>query len=147
MTFYKLLIDLSDVNQETKQLYIHKIQSINDNLNYNSDSGFDLFCCKDENINCKSSSNKIDLKVKCKMLNPQGYPTGFYLCPRSSLGKTGIRLSNSLGIIYSRYRGHLLSYVDNISNNNYKIQKNQICFQLLAPTLLPIKIEIVNSLD
>ena len=148
MTYYKLLIDISDVPKDVQQLYINNIESINKNLNRYNDSGFDLFCVEDRKIDCKSISNKINLNVKCSMIDPQGYPVGFFLCPRSSLGSnTPLRLSNNLGIIDSGYRRHLMAVVDNIDYKDYIIQKNQRCFQILAPTLLAIQIEIVNSLD
>tara|TARA_R110000787_G_scaffold270879_1_gene377929 strand:+ start:288 stop:773 length:486 start_codon:yes stop_codon:yes gene_type:complete len=147
MSYYTLKIDISGLPDDLKKIYEEKIESINVNLNKDSDCGFDLYCVSNQDIYSKSTSNKINLNIKCCMVNDNGNSTGYFLCPRSSLGKTGLRLSNSLGIIDSSYRGNILAYVDNISNNNYKIQKYQRCFQILAPTLNPIKIEIVDSLD
>ena len=42
-------------------------------------------------------------------------PCGYYLYPRSSTGsKTPLRLSNSIGVIDSGYRGNLIACFDNI---------------------------------
>ena len=148
MSYYKLLLDISEVPDDIKKTYIEKVKIINNNLNAGSDSGFDLFSIQDQKIDCKSISNKINLKVKCCMLNSLGLSTGFFLCPRSSCGsKTPLRLSNSLGIIDAGYRGNLIAFVDNADYKDYNIKKNDRLFQILAPTLLPIKIEIVDCLN
>tara|TARA_R110002153_G_scaffold209135_1_gene361636 strand:+ start:16 stop:504 length:489 start_codon:yes stop_codon:yes gene_type:complete len=148
MNFYKLLIDISECDEETQHLYIQKIDIHNENLTEHSDSGFDLFCVTDKKINCRSNSNMIDLKVKCKLLNPNDTPSGFYLYPRSSLGsKSTLRLSNSVGIIDSGYRGNLIACVDNIGYCDYSIKKFNKYFQIITPLLLPMRVELVYDFD
>lgn len=72
-------------------------------------------------------------------------PTGFYMYPRSSVSKTPLRLSNSVGIIDAGYRGNLGAFVDNISANNYNVEKGTRLFQICAPNLEPIHVELVSS--
>ena len=72
-------------------------------------------------------------------------PTGFYMYPRSSVSKTPLRLSNSVGIIDAGYRGNLGAFVDNISTNEYNVEKGTRLFQICAPNLEPIHVEIVSS--
>ena len=144
---YKLLIDISECDEDIQKLYQKQIQKINCNLNDNSDSGFDLFCTEDNKIACRSNSNMINLKIKCKLLY-KNKPCGFYLYPRSSLGsKSTLRLSNSVGIIDSSYRGNIIACVDNIGYTDYEIKSGQRYFQICQPTLSPMKIEIVDRLD
>jgi len=54
------------------------------------------------------------------------------LVPRSSMGsKTPLRLSNSIGIIDSGYRGELIAVVDNNSNKDYSITKGDRLVQVV----------------
>jgi dUTP pyrophosphatase len=71
--------------------------------------------------------------------------TGFYMYPRSSVSKTPLRLSNSVGIIDAGYRGNLGAFVDNISANGYNVEKGTRLFQICAPNLEPIHVELVSS--
>lgn len=79
-------------------------------------------------------------------------PSPFYLYARSSIGKTPIRMANSVGIIDSGYRGSIGAYIDNIQrtsdcNSSWTIEKNTRLFQLCSPNLEPIEVEIVDNED
>jgi dUTP pyrophosphatase len=74
------------------------------------------------------------------------YNTGFYMDPRSSISKTSYRLANSRGIIDSGYRGNLIGIFDKVSNPT-PIEKYDRLLQICAPGLVPIFVEIVNSLE
>jgi len=97
---------------------------------YEGDSGLDLFCLEDLVLPPRAYSFKIPLGVCMEAFYPQKQsyhnnhnnrtdqstgcvvrvPTSFYLYPRSSTGsKTPIRLSNSVGVIDSSYRGQLMA--------------------------------------
>ena len=116
--------------------------------------------------------NKLDFKVSCsaQIVTDRGkrFNTGYYMYPRSSLSKTQLRLANSVGIIDAGYRGHLIGMFDvvNIDNNSdsdngvvdYNIQynRNEADFwgrkfdryvQICAPGLVPILIEIVDTME
>ena len=63
-------------------------------------------------------------------------------------GKTPLRMSNSVGIIDSGYRGNLIGLVDNLSNEDYVVKSGTRLFQICSPTLNnPIKLEIVQELS
>ena len=71
----------------------------------------------------------------------------FFLLPRSSLSKTTLRLSNSIGLIDAGYRGTLLAAVDNHGTAPTAVAKNTRLFQISAPDLLPFEdIQIVNEI-
>jgi dUTP pyrophosphatase len=105
--------------------------------------------------------NKVDFKINCsaKMYCDTGkiFNTGFYMYPRSSLSKTKLRLANSVGIIDSGYRGNLIGMFDVVNideqqkqtrekDYDYCAKVNDRLVQICAPGLLPIYVEIVNSL-
>tara|TARA_B110000967_G_scaffold195330_1_gene224725 strand:- start:922 stop:1161 length:240 start_codon:yes stop_codon:yes gene_type:complete len=63
-------------------------------------------------------------------------------------GRTPLRMSNSVGIIDSGYRGHLIGMVDNLSDEDYIVEKGTRLFQVCSPSLNnPIKLSIVQELS
>jgi dUTP pyrophosphatase len=114
------------------------------------DAGFDLFT-PETTVASGLSTQKLDFKVKCSamlVINNKEQPCGFYMYPRSSTGsKTPLRLANSVGIIDSGYRGHLMSFFDNIRSIDYTITKMDKLVQICAPGLVPIIVEIVHKED
>jgi dUTP pyrophosphatase len=70
------------------------------------------------------------------------------LYPRSSISKTNLRLANSVGIIDAGYRGHIMAVFDINNNNNIYVGKAYERYvQICAPGLIPITVEIVNSIE
>lgn len=109
------------------------------------DSGIDLFT--NENIIVNSGETRlINFGIKCEAFDDNGKPTSFYLLPRSSIYKTPIRQSNSIGLIDAPYRGDIMAPVDNIKDYDYIISENTRLFQICAPDTKPIEIEICNEL-
>ena len=134
------------------------------------DAGFDLFAPGTENQlhffgpgwPGKSPVNKLDFKICCAARmhadNGKNFNTGYYMHPRSSLSKTQLRLANSTGIVDAGYRGHLIGMFDvvNIPPNptqtadrvsDYTGNKYDRYLQICAPGLVPIMVEIVDSLS
>lgn len=104
--------------------------------------------------------NKVDFKVKCcaKMFNVvdnKSYFTPFYTYARSSMSKTPLRLANNQGIIDAGYRGNLIGMFDcvyddgNRFNRDYDWYVNEYTriLQICAPGLVPIYVNIVNSIE
>jgi hypothetical protein len=154
--------------EEIVKLYEAKVEEHNKKINESQypDSGFDLFIPFDYSehdlgytINRISSVTfRAPLGVKCSMshFNPtynKSSASGYYLYPRSSIVKTPFRLSNSVGIIDSGYRGEIMAVVDNINAeiNDIKTYLNQYMppmsrmFQICSPTLEPFMVHIVDS--
>ncbi|GAW81040.1 deoxyuridine 5'-triphosphate nucleotidohydrolase [Plasmodium gonderi] len=73
--------------------------------------------------------------------------TSFLLFPRSSISKTPLRLANSIGLIDAGYRGEIIAALDNTSNEEYVIKKNDKLVQLVSFTGEPISFELVDELD
>ena len=111
------------------------------------DAGFDLFCTSNK-VAGKSLGTRLSQQTKAafydsgrKMFN------AYWLLPRSSISKTGLRLANSVGLIDAGYRGTLLAVVDNHADEEKTISNGDRYFQVAAPTLQPWdQIHIVSEI-
>ena len=153
---------------ELVKMYEDKVEEHNQKVSGSQypDSGFDLFIPFDYSEHEYGyTDNRLSpvtfrapLGVKCSMsrfnaVYKKSSATGYYLYPRSSIVKTPFRLSNSVGIIDSGYRGEIMAVVDNIDavNNDIKTCLNKYMppmsrmFQICSPTLEPFMIQIVDS--
>lgn len=175
-TFMYLSIFVDSNDEELKKMYVEAAQKHNKkilNEPHFYDAGFDLFLPKNENnrdVNCWSDEirfydnhrentpiNKIDFKVKCcaKLYsNSKTRYTPFYTYARSSISKTPLRLANNQGIIDAGYRGNLIGMFDCFVNPNdsnkefdWVMEKYSRLLQICAPGLVPIYVNIVNSLE
>ena len=163
-----LKVDSNPNYQELVKVYKEKVEAHNSKVRDSkyADSGFDLMIPFDYSEHKNGyTENRISnvtfrapLGVKCSMSRidstiPLLVPCGYYLYPRSSIVKTPFRLSNSVGIIDSGYRGEIMAVVDNIdsANNDMKacIRKYMTpmtrMFQICSPTLEPFLVEIVDT--
>ncbi len=138
---------------------ILKIKTLNNHGHYNKevekpegDSGIDLFFPNSVRVPRKQSL-LVDFEIQCEMvvelpIDPTHFTnTSFQLVPRSSIWRTPLRQSNSIGIIDAGYRGHLMVPVDNISNEDYIIKSGERLFQIVHPSLEPIKVELVDEVS
>ena len=117
-------------------------------VNFTVDSGLDLYCTEEITIN-PGETKQLDFKIKCEAFDNDGNNNiAYYLYPRSSIGtRTPLRMSNSVGIIDSNYRGNIKATVDNIKNEPYTVHCGDRLFQLCHPLLEPITYSIVNTLS
>ena len=107
---------------------------------HQDDAGLDLFCPEDIIIN-PGQQVAIKLGISCEP------SSSYFLVPRSSISKTPLRMSNSIGIIDKGYRGELIAMVDNIKRLPYEIKKGTRLFQIVSPALIPIQFSLVTELD
>jgi len=135
----------------------HNQQVVNDGY---ADSGFDL-AVPIPMVLQKHWGNKIPLSIHASMWTDcelgmgsgendrdcTAVPQAYYLYPRSSISKTPMRLSNSVGIIDRGYRGELMAVVDVIDHNKIPYELNALDrhFQICHPTLNPFDVVIVHS--
>ena len=164
--YYILNIFLTDdVPNSMRKKYISLMRENNSQFEKGSskyiDAGIDLYCVSDIHIKNGSLSNKIDLGIKCSMVFVSNNkitnetirtPCGYYLYPRSSTGsKTPLRLSNSVGVMDSGYRGNVIACFDNIDYSNqfnqtdYEILVGNRLVQICSPNITyPTVVNIVN---
>ncbi len=109
---------------------------------HDGDAGLDLFVVHEQSIQA-GESTFIHLQISCEHF--EGKP--YLLMPRSSISKTPLRLSNSIGLIDGGYRGEIIAAVDNIKDIAYKVSPGQRLFQLVAMDGSPIHFKIANELS
>jgi len=141
----KYHLKIYTANEELYNKYKLSTMSVKDTIHY--DSGFDIYVPEEQILPGKKKS-VISSQIVCEMTK-YGKPCGFYVYPRSSISKTPLRLANSVGIIDSGYRGHLLGAFDNIQDEEYKVEKESRLLQICAPDLSFFSIDIikVNSVE
>ena len=148
-----LYVKFCQHHPEYQKLYNNKVESMKSSGEFENpyqDSGFDMFI--PQKVVCKAGeTTKIKLGVACAVFTHTqrgDVPTPYYVYPRSSISKTPLRLANSVGIIDSGYRGQLMAKVDNISKEDYIVEKHQRLFQICSGNLMPFtNLKITDSLD
>lgn len=111
---------------------------------HDTDAAADLYAADTVTLLAHSTSNMIRTGVHIGL--PEGWMA--IILPRSSIGaKTGLRLSNSAGVIDSSYRGQLGVLYDNISNSEHTIHAGDRIAQLLVMPSYRFKATVVEALD
>ena len=144
-----LYIYIPSEYQTLRAFYRNRIEDHNAKV-YSShpDAGFDL-ALPNNIVITKPYGNKVPLNIHCAMVSSNNANESYYLYPRSSISKTPIRLSNSVGIIDSGYRGVITAMVDCLNNQNDGIAFNAMerYFQICHRSLGPFKVVLVDTLD
>lgn len=115
-----------------------------------TDSGFDIpLIAKDIELDIQYT---FDLDVFIAATDMEKNPLPCILLPRSSISATPFRLTNSIGLIDSGYRGELKAKVDIVNydtwDKQYQIKNGMRIFQLCQHSCLPWKsIVILDSLN
>lgn len=172
----RLEMNLWCQDDDLKTMYKHHIEKHNNNLSqFHADSGFDLLNPESRQFQPGSLSNKFGLGVKVSLMqhaadyvrDPQNDTSGlqpvlrvqplpYQLLPRSSTGaKTNLRLSNSVGVIDSGYRGELCALVDCFgdvhhsthSADKVRLEKGNRNFQIVAYNGYPIHVNLVEDVS
>ncbi len=126
----------------------------------NENAGFDLFISKDYDGNkllANSEPTLLDLGTSARMVRV--YSDGFeeevhyWLCPRSSIYKTGLVMANSQGVIDRSYRGTLKAPVWVVSRSAFlqtvgdATFEGMRLFQIVAPDMGWIReVRVVGTL-
>ena len=124
-----------------------------------NDAGVDIYFPEDVFFEPKSQV-RVGLGIHCSVIKktvislPSGggstliEPCSFFLLPRSSISKTPLRVSNSIGLIDAGYRGELQAPLDNISEENYLVKEGTRLFQIVNPGLTTFSsINVVDKLS
>ena len=111
---------------------------------HETDAAADLYALETVIVEGNTLGNKIRTGVKIQL--PEGWLA--MILPRSSIGaKTPLRLSNSVGLIDSGYRGELGVLYDNISDSPYAINAGDRIAQLLVMPSHRFQAKVVNILN
>ena len=110
---------------------------------HETDAAADLYAMETTILEGNTLGNKIRTGVKIQL--PEGWLA--MILPRSSMGtKTPLRLSNSVGLIDSGYRGELGVLYDNISDTPYAINAGDRIAQLLVMPSYRFQAKVVDIL-
>tara|TARA_Y100001935_G_C17175710_1_gene442514 strand:+ start:416 stop:853 length:438 start_codon:yes stop_codon:yes gene_type:complete len=130
----KLLI--KPLNNQSKEMYE------NHGHFHDGDAGLDLYVLDD--IVFKPGETKlIKFGIACEPIDGKAY----YLFPRSSISKTPLRMSNSIGLIDGGYRGEIMASCDNIKSFEYEVKKGDRLFQIVACDCSKISFSISINLS
>ena len=111
-------------------------------VNVEGDAGVDLYFPEEITIPAKALGVKVDLKIQAEMvqavnqslinnipkemlsgmLNIEDRHLSYMVVPRSSIIKTPLRMSNSVGIMDAGYRGNYMVPIDNLSDEDFVIE-------------------------
>ena len=127
---------IKTLNETAKSLYS------NHGHFHDGDAGLDLYVLEEITI-LAGETKLLKLGVCCEPSDGKAY----YLFPRSSISKTPLRMSNSIGLIDGGYRGEIMASCDNIKDFDFTIDKGQRLFQLVAVDSSPISYEVVEDLS
>ncbi len=128
-----------------------KIKAFNDSVTYmykhhghfhEGDAGLDLFIPEEITIP-PHETVPLPLSISCESEGNIPY----LMIPRSSISKTPLRMSNSIGLIDGGYRGELTAFCDNISDESYTVKVGQRLFQIVAMDGSPIELTLVDELS
>ena len=109
---------------------------------HDGDAGLDLYVLDD--IVFKPGETKlIKFGISCEPVDGKAY----YLFPRSSISKTPLRMSNSIGLIDGGYRGEIMASCDNIKSFEYEVKKGDRLFQIVACDSSKISYSISTNLS
>jgi dUTP pyrophosphatase len=112
-----------------------------------SDSGFDIPLMAQQ-VNSNETRYSFKLNIKVGALTEQNEPAPCLLVPRSSLSNTPYRLSNSIGLIDSGYRGEVQARVDIISPSEmHTIPFGTRYFQICRHNFLPWKSVVIVQFE
>jgi dUTP pyrophosphatase len=126
----------------------NKISELYHKKSHKGDAGVDLYCPREIVVPAKSQAKirlgchaSINKKTRIRFPTKEDITTmegiGYFLFPRSSISKTPLRMSNSIGLIDAGYRGELIGVVDNISEEDYTVRQGDRLFQIVNPDLIP----------
>ena len=108
------------------------------------DAAADLYAKTDMTLAAHSLSNKVGTGLRIQL--PEGWAA--YILPRSSIGaKTGLRLSNSQGVIDNGYTGELIVLYDNISDSEYTIHAGDRIAQFYIAPIHRFTASVVETLE
>lgn len=131
------ILYIQSASEDAKKLYEDIASAYMRKPYEDRDAGFDL-CSEPCKVTANVRAHKISQQCRAAFYDTERKLfRAFWLLPRSSISKTGMRLANSVGLIDGGYRGDILAAVDNRSSEDIDIVSGSRYFQLAAPDLLP----------
>ena len=133
---------------QLKEKYIVSIEKHNEQVvSQHPNAGFDIFNPHEIDLDT-SDLFKLDTGIICAMFDNNDISKSYYLCPRSSIYKTPLRMANSVGIIDSGYRGNIIGMFDVLlQSENFKMEPYSRLLQICSGNLEPFLVKLVDNID
>ncbi|MDQ8204077.1 dUTP diphosphatase [Pelagicoccus sp. SDUM812003] len=109
---------------------------------HEGDAGLDLYTLESMRVE-PGETAMIKFGISCEPASGRAY----FLIPRSSISKTPLRMSNSIGLIDGGYRGEIMAAVDNIKSEAFVVEAGTRLFQLVFPDCGPISYQLADELS
>ena len=93
-------------------------------------AGFDLFVPADVTF-APDERKLVSMGVRAVVIEGEDVQN-YWMVPRSSISKTGLMMLNSVGVIDKSYRGELMAYLWNTTNQPVEVKKGQRLVQIVA---------------
>ncbi len=108
-------------------------------------AGYDLYACIEEDIVVKAGETvKVPTGIAVEI--PEGYAGLVYA--RSGLAtKKGLAPANKVGVVDADYRGEILVFLHNHSNNDAVIEAKERIAQLVVTPFLSVEFNEVSELS
>ena len=106
---------IKPLNDKARELYS------NHGHFHDGDAGLDLYVLENQEI-LPGETKLIKLGISCQPEDGVAY----FLFPRSSISKTPLRLSNSIGLIDAGYRGEIGVCLFNSSDKDFYIKEGEL---------------------
>jgi dUTPase len=154
----KYTLELFPTTEESAAMYTKLFLGASEFTPNDGNAGVDLLCVNDQIVNQGANATLLGLGVKARMVRHwQEYVFGaamkkkgychYWLAPRSSIWKSGVRQANSIGVIDKSYRGELMGAVLSNVDGPVSITANTRLFQVLAPDMGSITQVILKPLS
>ena len=114
--------------------------------NEREDAGLDLIFPEDIIVPPRATGFKLPMGIAVEPTF-ETHIMGFFVMPRSSICKTKLRQSNSIGLVDKGYRGQIYCIVDNISDEPWSIEKGTRLFQIVHAYCRAITCSVVETLS
>ena len=133
---------------ELKEKYIDLINKHNNDITSQyPNAGFDIFNPQEINLDTNNIL-KLNTGIVCAMFDNNNNAKSYFLCPRSSICKTPLRLANSIGIIDSGYRGNIIGMFDvSLQTETFTMDKYSRLLQICSGNLDPFLVKLVDDID
>jgi dUTP pyrophosphatase len=115
------------------------------NMPFRATSGSGAYDLSANEIERDSTNKQVKIKTGLAFAIPKGYVGLIF--PRSSVKNTTLRLSNSVGVIDSDYRGEVMAFFDEIKESGKVYSVGERCCQILIVKAEEIEWEESDNLD
>lgn len=133
-----LTLKLKTNNEVLKELYGKR---------RHNNGSVDLYISENVTIPPYVLGYQVPLSIEIVLLDEYGNNLPYFIMPRFNIHKTPLRLSQSLGLVDSRFQREPALYIDNLSDESFCLYQGDLYFQLIHPSVNGIDVKTVDNLN